>query len=294
LGLTEIEKESFFDNWNFPLLQTSRTNFELFFDSDPFNKNPGSINKVANDFYFYRAQQRSITRWLRHILKKYIWFWMSKEEKAFWNHYLTKILFDAWAENVEGVKRGLRVDQKAQSDFFKYAFDRLEIHHEPKYSSIYENYLDTDFGMRMLRPNNQSHIYLAFSFKMRPLKKFIRQYLDMAFITGNFETFLRRLPPFHSMLKINSEPGERTSFDLRGLDFTPIIIRNDIKYSLALNLEKIQTRSNDRFITIPVISDDELEQEKVSKIKDLESFRDKQFKKSGQIFNINPTSWFFN
>ncbi len=142
------------------------------------------------------------------------------------------------------------------------------------------------FSMSMLRPNNQAHIYLCFSFQQRPLKNIIRQYFDIAVITGQYDLLLKRYAPYHRMLNINASHGERILFDLR-LDIRPITFRLDHKFTIALELSKAEIRKKNRYITCPVVPDPKAENDKLSEISELERTVKNIFPSSDYLRNIN-------
>lgn len=286
-----------------------------------------SLKKAADKLYFSMARQ--LTYKMRFRMKKYLPFleWIPEGAEEFWNHPLTKKLFEIWSENIEGVKRGWRADAREGLEFFNYMYQLLQIAHDPKATlcfdnpptyeiepavpvslmdiitdffkslsgtyrklinfifsvdsqkknvepkfkyeiarTVYENFQNSTFSLKMVRPNNQVHMYISYSFAMRPLKKFIHQYFDMSVISGDYEIIFKRYPPYHWILTLNAAPGQRTFLDTRGLDLPPIIYKSDLKFNVALHLNRVQTRSNNRFITCPVVYDPELEKLRMAEI----------------------------
>ncbi|MDM8514931.1 hypothetical protein QUF76_01935 [Desulfobacterales bacterium HSG16] len=275
---TTEEIQEFKNRWLFwPIAQSARMRMEILNLS-------GELKKLMDDFYFSKATQSTWPRKDQQFFQKFFDYKMSKEEKAIIDHPLGKELMDIWTENIEGVKKGFGADAQRCIEFFKFLYKHLEIMHNPENSEISENFQNLGFSLKILRPNNQAHIYLSFSFVMRPLKKFIAEYLRMSVITGDYEILFRRFPPWHFMLAINVAPGQRTLWDHRGLDFPPIIYKLDLKYTLALELKNIQTRSNDRSISCPIVSDLELEKHKEAELKKFDEDLKSIFPHKGYIF----------
>lgn len=179
-------------------------------------------------------------------------------------------LFDIWKENIAGPRHGIRAKKREKVEFLEYMMKMHKISYEPKHSEIFENYKNLAFSLGMLRPNKEAHIYLKFSFNMRPLKSIIKEYFDIAAITGEYDILLNRFPPYHTMLNLAPKPGERTKFDMR-FDFRPITIPLNLKYSFAIELPKTQTRRDERYISIPALKDEKEETIKLKEIENLEN-----------------------
>ncbi|MGE0083782.1 MAG: hypothetical protein AB7S75_05115 [Desulfococcaceae bacterium] len=276
----KIDKGQFIQRWAFFPIAQSYKMASIMALSEGFKQR-------ADTFYFSIIKLFPIWRTLRPWVKKYIYFWATEEEKSVMKHTLGQELYRIWLENVGGRKSGFRalVDEKVS--FFKYLFKNLHIARHPSFAGVYEDYLNTAFSLKLLRPNIEAHIYLSFPFSLRPLKKFIAQYLEMSVITGDFEMLMRRFPPFHFILNLSTAPGKRTPLDLRGLDFQPIIYKLTIKYNVALELDKIQTRSNNRFVTCLAVDDPKLEQERQGEIRKLENELKGVFPNPGYVTNID-------
>ena len=257
------EQKNFASKWWFGIDGTFKTAGVLFAQSN-------SLDQAASNFYFSWRRRPFIIRWLMSYLSGFRDA-MSPAESAFWNHPLTGRLFGIWQDTIAGRKSGFWVSSRERAAFFRYMYKKVRIAHDPKYSKIYENYKTLIFSFRMLRPNVQAHIYLCFSFIIRPLKELIRQYLNASAITGQYDFLLSRFPPYHNLLNIYASRGERTSFDLRdGLDIRPITYRLDTKFALAPSMHKTQTRKDGCFITCPVIKDEAGEREKAAEVAKME------------------------
>ena len=283
LPCLEEEKKLFKERWIWPINTTHNATTKLFKDQDV-------LKELGDQFYFSEAKQFKFMRKIRAFWSKYVWDWMTKEQKKFWQDPLVNNkLFKIWRENIAGITKGLRTLSKERTDFFEYMFDLYEITHNPVHKEVYENFKNLVFGLRMLRPNRQGHIYMTFSFTMRPLKKFIRQYFRMAAITGEYELLLRRFPPYWHILILYAAPGARTSYDSRGFDMPAITFPLDLQLSVPLNLFQVQTRRNDRFIRCPVEKDLNLEAVHQAKINNLQGLRDSKFPHPGYFGSVDYT-----
>ncbi len=275
-----IDKGQFIQRWAFfPIAQAYKM-ASIIGLSDGFKQR-------TDKFYQTIVRLYPLWRNIRPWVKKYIYFWATEEEKAVMKHTLGQELFKIWLENVGGRKSGFRAEVDEKVSFLKYLFKNLHIARHPSFASRYEDYQNTVFSLKLLRPNNEAHIYLSFPFSLRPLKKFISQYLEMSVITGDFEMLMRRFPPFHFILNVSTAPGKRTPLDLRGLDFQPIIYKLPIKYNVALELDKIQTRSNNRFVTCLAVDDPKIEQERQAEISKLKKDLEGVFPKFDYVTNVD-------
>lgn len=245
-----------------------------------------TLNKLAGDLYYDYSRRFQFLHKPRFFIKKWFWKKESEAEEKFWELPLTKKLFKIWIEHIHGTKSGVRVDAQEKTEFIEYLLEKLKIAKDPANAGVSENFQNLAFSLKMLRPNNQAHMYISFSFVMRPLKNFIREYFDMAVITGDYDLLLKRFPPYHTMIKINASPGERTAFDSRGLDFQPVTFRLDTKFTVGLEIERVRVRSNDRYVTCPVIPDPRAEREKTDLIAKMEEDIKSIFKKPDYINNI--------
>ncbi len=261
--LKEIQSK-FVDHWLFALNKTVLLNYTL-------RENIERLNFLAKDLYEKLAREDQYLKDIRHFVSSYLFFILRKCEKAFLNDDYVKQLFEIWKENIAGVRRTWRPYEREQIEFIQHMFSLYQIAHDPKHNEVFQNYKDTVFSLSMLRPNTQAHIYLSYSFEQRPLKKFIGQYFRMAAITGQYDILLKRYPPYHNMLNLSVTHGERTFFDnMRGLDFRPITYRLDVKFTLALELNGVQTRQRERFLTCPILPDQEKEKRKQTEIEQVQ------------------------
>ncbi len=269
------DRGQFISNWAFfPIAAASRLYYEL---GPPFSPMVEEFQKRADDFYNFVAKMYPVWRRLRPWVKKYIYFWAAPQEKAILSHPIGKQLFELWLEHIGGRKYGIRADIEEKIGFFKYLFMNLNIAHSPAMKQKCTDYQSLNFSLKMLRPNVEAHIYITQTFKVRPITSMIRQYLEMAIITGDYELILRRFAPYHNILWIHSSPGDRTSLDTRqGFDLS-IIYKLPIKYNVALELDKVQTRSNNRFITCTAVEDPKLEQEKQAEVDKMQKELDATF-----------------
>lgn len=264
-GLASIdtrEKKSFKEVWSNPMRDTVR--------SERLFQEIGRFKHLAEELHHYYSRKFESVNNLRFFMKKYLWYKTPDVEREFLEFPLTRFLFEIWINNIRGTRGGIWVDKEERVDFILYILERMKIAMEPAHSETAENFQNLAFSLKMLRQNNEAQMYLSFSFVMRPLKEFIRQYFNMAAITGNWDLLVKRFPPYHSIIKINPYPGERTAFDSRGIDFTPMIVRLDMRYSTGLGIDRVKTRSNERFVTCKVCSDPELEKEKAAQIENME------------------------
>ncbi|MCP4113050.1 MAG: hypothetical protein GY749_47235 [Desulfobacteraceae bacterium] len=287
----EKEKRAFKAKWNFGLGGTFQTFHCLFGDV-------GSFNAVSKDLYYYLARQVKPLRWLRFTLRKIFGsrIAMSNVEKRFWDHPLRKRLFEIWLENISGVRRGTldfllgrdleKPTKREKAEFLEYMFEKFEITYDPEHADTYESYKDLAFSMTMLRPQNQVHIYIALSFLIRPVKELIRQYFNIAAITGQYDVLLKRYPPYFIMPNLFVSHGERTMFDSRGLDFRPITYKLDLKFHVPLEF-KAQTRKNGCFISCPAHNDDNAEKIKKAQIAKIQKDLKNNFPHYGHITNVD-------
>jgi len=264
LPILENEKRRFIERWRSALEKTCYTDFEL------FNKTR-ELQTLSDDLYFSLARSVAPLRMFRYFVNRVLFDWMTEEEERFWEHPWTQRLFEIWRENIGGVKRIWRTQQRERTAFLKYMFQKFTISHHPENKECFDNFKSLAFNTTMLRPNSHAHFYVIFSFIARPIKEMIRQYVDLAAITGQYDLVFRRFPPYHYMLKLHSKPGERTSFDGRHyLDWKPMTVKLDMKFTVPVSLYPVRTRQRDRSIAIPVVQDPEAEKQKQSEIKALE------------------------
>ena len=264
LPILEHEKRRFIERWRTALENTCHTDFELF-------RNTQELKQLSDDLYFSLARSAAPFRWFRYFVNRVFFDWMSEEEKRFLAHPWAGQLFKIWRENIAGVKRIWRTGQRDRTAFLEYMFRKFAIAHHPKHADLFDNYKSLAFNMTFLRPNSHAHFYVIFSFIVRPIKEMIRQYVDLAAITGQYDLIFRRFPPYHLMLKLHAKPGERTSFDGRHfLDWKPLTVKLDMKFTVPVSLDPVRTRQRDRSIAIPVVQDPKAEKEKRAEIKALE------------------------
>ncbi len=264
LPILENEKRRFVERWRAALEKTYYTHFELM-------RNSGQLAGLSEKLYTALAQRMTVTRKLRYFVNRVFFDWLIKEEKAFWDHPWTKELFEIWRRNIAGLKKTWRTEQRDRTAFLEYMFKKFEIAYNPKNATQSTNYKNLAFNLTMLRPNSHAHFYVIFSFIVRPIKKMIRQYFDLAAITGQYDLIFRRFPPYHLMLKFHARPGERTSFDMRNyVDWKPLTHKMDLKYTVPVGLDSVRTRQRDRHISIPVVQDPEAEKNKRAEVEALE------------------------
>jgi hypothetical protein len=264
LPILENEKRRFIERWRSALQKTYYTDFELL-------SRTNELKALSDDLYFSLARSIAPFRKLRYFVNRTVFDWMTEEEEKFWNHPWIQQLFKIWRENIAGVKRIWRPAQRDRTAFLEYMFRKFAITHHPKHKDLFDNYKSLAFNLTFLRPNSHAHFYVIFSFIVRPIKKIIRQYFDIAAITGQYDLIFRRFPPYHYMLKLHSKPGERTSFDQRqGLDWRPLTFKMETRFTVPVELDPIRTRQRDRTIAIPVVKDPEAEKEKKAEITALE------------------------
>ncbi len=287
----EKEKRAFKAKWAFGLEGTFQTFHCLFGDV-------GSFNAVSKDLYYYLARQIKPIRWLRSTLRKILGSKMTltEVEKNFWDHPLRKQLFFIWLENISGVRRGTldfllgrdleKPTKREKVEFIEYMFKKFEIMYDPEYADLYESYKDLAFSMTMLRPQNQVQIYIALSFIIRPVKELIRQYFNIAAITGQYDMLLKRYPPYYIMPNLFVSHGERTMFDSRGLDFRPITYKLDLKFHVPLEF-KAQTRKNGCFVICPAFNDPNAEKIKKAQITKIQNDLKNNFPHYGHITNVD-------
>ncbi|QTA92675.1 hypothetical protein [Desulfonema magnum] len=279
LPVLEDEKKSFKEKWSQALEKTFLTNFELC-------EHAKKLEDLSKRLYLSLSRKDSFLRWWHFFVNKYLFDEMTEAEEEFWNYPITRMLFEIWRENISDVKQDWRAAERERTEFIEYVFEKLRISNETEFSDIYQEFKNLIFSMSMLRPNNQAHIYLCFSFQMRPLKNIIRQYFDIAVITGQYDLLLKRYSPYHHMLNINATHGQRIMFDLR-LDFRPVTFRLDHKFTLALELSKAETRKKGRYITCPVVPDQKAENDKLAEISEQEKTINNIFPSPDYLRNIN-------
>lgn len=264
LPILENEKRRFIERWRIALQRTCYSDFELF-------RNTQELKQLSDDFYFSLARSVAPMRMLRYVVNRTLFDWMTPEERRFWEHPWTERLFEIWRENIAGVKRIWRTGPRDRTAFLEYMFRKFAISHHPKHAQRFDNHKKLAFNMTLLRPNSHAHFYVIFSFIVRPIKEMIRQYFDLAAITGQYDLILRRFPPYHYMLKLHAKPGDRTSFDQRHfLDWKPLTVKMDAKFTIPVKLDQVQTRQRDRTISIPVEYDAEAEKQKKAEMEALE------------------------
>jgi hypothetical protein len=271
--------------WKGPIQQTCRMTTCLFDHVD-------ALKKATDELYFSMATSNTKIRKIGHTLKKYIPLShlipinskRKETQRKFLQNPLVKQLFDLWRENVSGVHQIWRTDIREETNFIEFIFERMEKARHPKFKDVFINYSETAFGLGMLRPNSQVHIYLGYSFQQRPIKEMIADYLDMAIIAGRYDLLLKRYPPYHSLLKLHTKHGERTPFDSRrGVDFRPMTYRLDTKFTTPVEIKEVQTRQNDRYLSCPVKADPDAESEKAAEIESLQN----------NLSNDAPGPWYF-
>ncbi len=267
------DKRLFRIRWKTAIENTCRMTTCLF-DHDDY------LKEKTNDLYFAMATSNKRLRKFKHSIKKWLpfahLFTTNRKRKQtqvdFLQDPLVRELFDIWRENVSGVYQVWKTDIREETNFIEYIYDRMEIARHPKFKDVFINYSETAFGLGMLRPNSQVHIYLTYAFFQRPIKELISDYLDMAIIAGRYDLLLKRYKPYHSLLKLHTKHGERTPFDSRrGIDFKPLTYRLDTKFTVPIELNEIQTRQIDRYISCPALTDPSSEAEKSAEIGSLEA-----------------------
>ncbi|MDM8524132.1 hypothetical protein QUF80_12250, partial [Desulfococcaceae bacterium HSG8] len=290
LPILEDEKRVFKDRWAGPVSTTSNIN-SIFGIG-------GKLNGLSKALYMSMARQHEFHRSVRYFLYESV-PWpcvkekcLTPEEKEFLEYCTTQpkmqSLFEIWRENIGGVKQMWQTEEREYTEFLKYVFERLRIRYEPEQAQKHENFKNLAFSLRMQRPGNQAHIYLSFSFLMRPLKKFIKQYFDMAFITGEYDLLLKRYPPYWNLLILYAGPGERTLIDMRGgLDIPIITYRLDYRYNLALHMSDVQSRKAGRLISCPIETDKQMEREKEAEVSSLENEMNNSFPSPAYLGNID-------
>ncbi len=280
MPVLEEEKLSFKERWKQAIEGVFVSHFILM----ELNR---SMNQTAKNYYFSRARQMPVSRYLRYAFKKHVFLWLNRREKEFLNHPVTSLMFDVWKENIAGFKTGWRPEERETVEFLEYMYEKLKIANDPRYGSLYKNYKDLAFNLSMLRPNTHAHIFLSYSFVQRPMKPYIKQYFNLSAITGQYDILLKRYPPYHNMLNLAVPSGQRTFFDLRGLDFRPITLRLDTKFTLALDVPRVQTRKNERYIQCPACRDEAGEREKEGEIRKYESELNSLFSSPAQMSQVD-------
>ncbi len=249
----------FKSQWSGAIAWAAKSRLEMF-------SRTGVMKNCCETFYYKWAREFDVMRKLKVMAKRHLYDWMSPEEKALWDHPFRESLFRVWQETTGGVRKGWRVEVNERMDFFEYLYDRLDVAYNPEHGNTYQNFKDMVFSLGMLRPNNQNHIHISYSFEQRPLKAYIREYLNMAVITGQYDILMRRYPPYHNMLNMNAAPGDRIAFDMRGFDFRPITFALDQRFTFAIELSNVPLRSNDRYLICPALNDKRKELEKKAEI----------------------------
>jgi hypothetical protein len=259
------EKRLFMERWTRALQKTIDIRIRL-------ENEIAEFNHLSRTFYFARARELRLKKGVRKRILGPLGGVMTEAEKKIWSHPFTKQLYENWLEYVAGVKRDLLTETRERTAFFDYLFDRFRIRFDPVQSLRYQNIENLLFSLTMLRKNNQAHFYINYSFGQRPLKKMIREYFDLALITGKYQFFMHRQPRYHNMLMMYKAHGERTYFDSRDFDFTPLTYNLDTKFSVPVKIENVRSRQFDRYISCPVIIDVEGERERRAQIKDKEAY----------------------
>ena len=288
----------FKERWTGPINGAHTTRSKLFADK-------AKLVKIIDGFYLPFAGRFKLTQWFLKFYKKF--FGAKKEtvkkekidekkngkdkngenqdkdkqekeankknesEKPFGDDEQMNFLFNVWSENIQGPVRGLLALRRARGMFIEYLMSKRKIAFEPQYKDRYVRFKDLVFSLQILRPNPQAHLYLSYSFQMRPLKRLIKQYFDIAVITGEFDILLRRYPPYWHIVNLWVAPGDRTLVDGRGLDIVPFTYRLDFNFNVALELKNIETRRKGCFITCPIDPDKEADAIKESEVGKLET-----------------------
>ena len=258
---------------------------EVFLSHCLMREDSERLRRLGEDFYRSRVRETKRARWLRRVINNFLWDWLTPAERAYWQDPLVQVLFKLWQQHVGGWENDLRPSAQDRTRFLQYMLDNYARAFHPDYAQVRENHKNLVFSLAMLRPNQVVHIYLSYSFEQRPLSSLIRQYIETAAITGQYDILLRRLPPYHTMLHLPSA-GQRTPYDARGIDFRPITVPLGLTYTVALHLPKTQTRLKDRYIEIPVRYDEHEEALKQAEIREREESLRKLFSDAGHIGNI--------
>lgn len=287
LPILAFERRRFKERWKAALEKTYHCHFELL-------KNNRDLKKLSDQLYFSLARDFWIGRKIRYLINQLFFTWLKKEEKQFLEHPWAKPLFDIWRENIAGVKKIWRSRSRDRIAFLEYMNQKFTIAHHPNNSDLYVNHKNLAFNTTMLRPNSHAHFYVIFSFEFRSIKKMIQEYFDLAAVTGQYDLLMRRYGPYHVMLKLYAYPGDRTSFDMRNiLDWQPLTVKMETKFTVPVELKNVRTRQRDRFISIPVRPDTEEERIKRAEIAALEGkiadinktiFTDSEFGSDGKIY----------
>ncbi|SEH06804.1 hypothetical protein [Candidatus Venteria ishoeyi] len=251
--------QRFHARWKRHIEQTITTHFALREDVQSLH----ALGKIMYQAYaasgfLMRVRQWLSTKWYGSWLIDNDW--LPAEQQAYWEHTLVKKhLFPIWQEYIgEWSKVGFP-EQRDRARFLQTILDAYQVLRKKKNADISKRFDNLVFSLSMLRPNNVAHIYIGYSFKQRRQPDLIKDYFQMAVITGKYELLLNRYPPYHVMLNLHATPGTRTLFDSRGIDFTPMTIPLNFEYHCAVDLPKTQTRQQGRYLEIPSYIDKEKE-----------------------------------
>lgn len=318
----KLEKEIalFKERWTWPIKGTYEATEKLLFSDKP------KLQKLFEDLYFDIARKDRLTKWLMFMARRYFgvdfpeWILVifkivflvypvqliiyivklligtgkkgdNKEkdpQRAIWeNELVSKRLFPIWRDSIAGHKQAPWAERREKAAFVEYVYEKLKITYDPKYKDTYINFKNLVFGLKMLRPNPQAHIYLCYSFEMRPLKELIRQYFNISLITGEWDVLLKRYPPYWHIINLWAAPGDRTLLDLRGMDILPFTYRMDFNFNVALELSKVQTSRRRCFFNCPVVIDHEAEAIKEAEVKGLEGKMKGIFKNPSYLTDID-------
>ncbi|RMH68740.1 MAG: hypothetical protein D6675_15155 [Gemmatimonadetes bacterium] len=286
------ERKKFKDDWASAIQDTVQVQIEF---RDALNE----ITNVTKSAYESQMRWGRIKKVLRKFCHLYLFDWLTPAEKAYLNHpAIKKYVYRCWAESVRISQQGYRALPKETFSFLEYVYKFYRINHDGSNSELFKKYYDLGLSLKMLRPNNQAHVYVSFAFENRPLKPYISEYLRLAIVTGEYDLILKRFKPYHSMLNIAPVPGERTVFDSR-FDFLPMLIPLDLKYSFPIELYNIQTRRRNRYISLPAVRNAKLELRKKGELNTIEKqtsffphsyLKEVTFAEDGEVYHVNGTS----
>lgn len=206
-------------------------------------------------------------------------FFIPSKMLEFWEYPLTQEVFEKWRDNIGGFKTDVAAQGRERNAFLQNFFEMNKIAHDPVYAKEYENWRESTFFLKLMRFNTHANIYIHFNFEMRTLRaKVMPEYFKIAAKTGDMEIFLKRFPPYHQILRLDAKRGERAFLDSRDMDWPPLTYRLDMRYSAGLKLSRIQTRQNDRTISLEPVLDMGKEQERMADIQKRQEDKDALFK----------------
>ncbi len=266
------------DRWMFAINRVTDTQLNLIKDGENFKA-------VLDNYYNHNSRQFRSWRAIKPFIKRWIFFWLRSWERAVFDDPVGKKLYEIFLEDIFGRKSGVRISELSKLRFLKFLYENLEIQKHPIHAEQHKRYMGLGLGLKLMKPNIFSYMVLCFPFELMRFKDFIKEYVKISVIQGRFEFILMRLKPYHNILSVYIPSGTRVLCDPRGLD-TPILYKLPLRYTLAIDLREVPTKSSLRTITCPVVDDPKLTAEHNAAIEKLGDELKETFSHKGYIGGV--------